>query len=225
MDEEDEDIDFSEELEEGLVPAIKRWYSDNELRIVIVEGYQGVGKSLYALLTASEIYKTWNWEILRKSFAYDPEELLRTIRRKRERSPLLIWDDAGNWLNNQDYKNRWVKETAKYFQVARTDFSCIMLTTVDAEDIVKSIRTMNNRILVQILRNSSKKEPDRRKARIYTRWKSPDKKRQGEENKIEEEFYFHHCDWNCYKQYEAYRKSFAKKATNKMLKYMDQAGK
>jgi len=222
MDEED-DIDFSEELEDGIVPAIQNWYTANELRIIIVEGYQGVGKSLYALLIASEIYKTWNWDILRKYFAYDPEELLRKIRYKRVRSPLLIWDDSGNWLNNQDYKNRWVKETAKYFQVARTQWGCIILTTVDAEDIVKSIRTMNNRILVQIMKNSDKTHPDRRLARIFTRWKSPDKTRQGEANKIDETFYLHNCDWECYKEYEKYRKGFAFQATNKMLKYMDQS--
>jgi len=208
----DNDFDFYEELKNGLVDAINKWYHDNELRIVIVEGYQGIGKSVYSLLVASEVYKTVNWNKLRKFYVYDPEEFLDSIRRKRSKSPLLVWDDAGNWLHSQDYQKKRVVETCKYFQVARPQWACIMLTCVDAEDIVSRIRNMNNRILIQVMKNSSKREPDRRLARLFTRWKSPDKTRKGEENKIDENFYLHNCPHSLYKPYEKYRNSFVRKA-------------
>lgn len=212
----DYDFDFYDELKDGLVEAIRRWYTNNELRIVIVEGYQGVGKSVYSLLVASEIYKTNSWSDLKKYYVYEPQEFLDSIRRKRQKSPLLVWDDAGNWLHSQDYQKKRVVETCKYFQVARPQWGCIMLTCVDAEDIVSRIRNMNNRILVQVMRHSSRREPDRRLARIFTRWKSPDKSRKGEENKIDENFYLHNCNHSLYDPYEKYRNSFVRKAISEI---------
>jgi len=208
----DEDFDFYDELKDGLVEAIHKWQRDNELRIVIVEGYQGVGKSVYSLLVASEVYQTNSWSQLKKYYVYEPEEFLDSIKRKRTKSPLLIWDDAGNWLHSQDYQKKRVVETCKYFQVARPQWGCIMLTCVDAEDIVSRIRNMNNRILVQVMKHSNQRQPDRRLARLFTRWKSPDKSRKGEENKIDEEFYLHNCPHSLYDEYEKYRNSFVRKA-------------
>jgi len=210
--ENDFDIDFYDELKDGLVEAIRSWYRNNELRIVIVEGYQGVGKSVYSLLIASEVYGTNSWSELCKYYVYRPDEFLQNISKKRSKSPLLVWDDAGNWLHSQDYQKKRVVETCKYFQVARPQWGCILLTCVDAEDIVSRIRNMNNRILVQVMKNSSQREPDRRLARIFTRWKSPDKTRKGEENKIDENFYLHNCPRSLYDPYESYRNSFVRQA-------------
>jgi len=219
-DDEEDEYDISTELEGGISKAIENWYNNNEMRIVIVEGYTGVGKSVYALLTASYIYKTWDWNKLKNYFIYDPIELdEKSGSNASKRKPLLIWDDAGAWLNNKDYKDRWVKEACKYFQTARTEWGCIMLTTVDAENIVRDIREMKGRILIQCMKNSSKRQPNRRLARIFTKWKTPDKKRQGEENHIDEDFYLHHCDRDCYSEYEIYRRSFARKARRKMKEY------
>jgi len=212
----DYDYDFSEELTNGIVDAINNWYVNNELRIIIVEGYQGVGKSLYSLLIASEVYKTNSWNVLKKYYVYDPTEFLDTVKSIRKKRPLLVWDDAGNWLNSQDYNKKRVVDTCKYFQVARPHWGCILLTAVDAEDIVSRIRNMPNRILIQVIKNSSKKEPDRRTARVFTRWKSPDKTRKGEAGKIDENFYLHNCSPELYKPYEKYRLSFVNKAIKEM---------
>ena len=212
----DDDVIYRNDLSNGLVDAIRRWYDSNEMRIVIVEGYQGVGKSLYSLLIASEIYETNSWNVLKKYYAYDRDEFLKLVEKKQKKSPLLIWDDAGNWLHSQDYQKKSVISVCKYFQVARPDWGCILLTTVDAEDIVSRIRNMNNRILVQIIKNSSKQEPDRRIAKIYTRWKSPDKTQKGESTKVYENFYLHSCDHQLYNDYEIYRNSFVRKAVKEL---------
>jgi len=204
------------EFSDGLIAAIKNWYIRNEMRIVIVEGYQGVGKSLYTLLLASEVYNTNCWNDIKKYYVYDRMEFVNLVKKKRNRSPLLIWDDAGNWLHSQDYQKKDVITVCKYFQIARPQWGCIMLTTVDAEDIVSRIRNMKERVLVQIIRNSSKKEPDRRMAKIFTRWKSPDKTRKGEETQVNEDFYLHWCDKNLYANYEIYRNSFVHKAIKEL---------
>jgi len=212
----DDDEQIIRELDDGLYPAIMNWYDNNEMRIVIVEGFQGVGKSLYTLLVASQVYKTNAWSILQNYYVYDRMEFIRLVKSKKQRSPLLIWDDAGNWLHAQDYQKKEVIDVCKYFQVARPDWGCIMLTTVDAEDIVSRIRNLKDRILVQIIKNSSKKEPDRRIAKIFTRWKSPDKTRKGEETQITEDFWFHQCDKSLYDGYEKYRLGFVKQAKKEL---------
>ena len=207
---------FVNEFENGVVEAIRNWYKNNEMRIIIVEGYQGVGKSLYSLLVASEVYNTNAWSVLKNYYVYDRAEFINIVKGKRSRSPLLVWDDAGNWLHAQDYQKKEVIDVCKYFQVARPHWGCIMLTTVDAEDIVSRIRNMKDRILIQIIRNSGKDRPDRRMAKIYARWKSPDKTRKGEETQVTENFYLHWCNSDLYNNYEIYRNSFVKKAIKEL---------
>lgn len=214
MDEESERI--YNELQDGITPAIQLWYDSNELRLVIVEGYQGVGKSLFTLLIASQVYNTQSWEKIKQYYVYERKEFIKLVKNKRGRSPLLVWDDAGNWLHAQDYQKKEVIDVCRYFQVARPHWGCIMLTTVDAEDIVNRIRNVKDRVLVQIIKHSSRKEPDRRHAKIFTRWKSPDKTRKGEETKVEEEFYLHECPRDLYDGYEKYRNTFVKKAIKEL---------
>jgi len=210
---EEEKLLFSE-LRDGLVNAIRTWYERKELHIIIVEGYTGVGKSLYSLLVASQIYNTTCWEVLKKYYVYERSEFIDLVKKKRTRSPLLVWDDCGNWLHAQDYQKEDVVKVCRYFLVARPHWGCIMLTTPDAEDIVSRIRNMKGRILVQIVRNSDRINVDRRKARIFLRWKSPDKTRKGEELQVEENFYLHDCDTTLYTNYEKYRNSFVDEARN-----------
>jgi len=214
--EEYEDEETIRELDKGIVNAIRNWYKNNEMRIIIVEGYQGVGKSLYTLLVASQVYNTNSWVKLKQYYVYDRLEFIDLVKNKRVRSPLIVWDDAGNWLHAQDYQKKEVIDVCRYFQVARPDWGCIMLTTVDAEDIVSRIRNLKDRILIQIIKNSSKDRLDRRLAKIYVRWKSPDKTRKGEETKITEDFYLHQCDRKLYDGYEKYRNSFVKKAKKEL---------
>ena len=214
--EEYEDEETIRELDKGIVNAIRNWYKNNEMRIIIVEGYQGVGKSLYTLLVASQVYNTNSWVKLKQYYVYDRLEFIDLVKNKRVRSPLIVWDDAGNWLHAQDYQKKEVIDVCRYFQVARPDWGCIMLTTVDAEDIVSRIRNLKDRILIQIIKNSSKDRLDRRLAKIYVRWKSPDKTRKGEETKITEDFYLHKCDRKLYDGYEKYRNSFVKKAKKEL---------
>lgn len=214
--------DACDELQEGLVSAINTWHEKKELRIIIVEGATGVGKSLYALLIASQIYNTKSWNILKNYFVYERSEFIKIIKNKRRinglyvRKPLLIWDDAGNWLHAQDYQKKEVINVCKYFTVARSQWSCIILTAPDAEDIVRRIRDIKYRVLVQIVKHSSKMQPDRRMARFFIRWKSPDKTRKGEDTQIYEEFYLHECPRSLYDPYEIYRNDFVEHALKEL---------
>ncbi|MFO8077808.1 MAG: hypothetical protein R6U21_04125, partial [Thermoplasmatota archaeon] len=33
-----------------------------------------------------------------------------------KKSPLLVWDDAGNWLYAQEHNKKRISDTCKYFQ-------------------------------------------------------------------------------------------------------------
>jgi hypothetical protein len=219
---EEEFKDICVELQDGLVPAINKWHEQNEMHLVIVEGFTGVGKSLYALLIASQIYNTKNWHKLKPYFVYERDDFLNTIKSKRRinglyvRKPLLVWDDAGNWLNYQDYNTKEVKDVCKYLTVAREHWSCVMLTAPDAEDIVKRIRNVKNRILIQVIKNSSKKDPYRRMARFFVRWKSPDKTKKGEDTQIYENFWLSQCDKSLYDEYRLFRVEMVAKAVSNM---------
>lgn len=214
--------DICDDLQDGLVNAIRSWHDKNEMRLVIVEGYTGVGKSLYALLVASQIYNTRSWDKLRRCFVYHREDFVKQVKNRRRidglyvRKPLLVWDDAGNWLHAQDYQKESVKNVCKYFTVARSQWSCIMLTAPDAEDIVRRIRDVKHRILVQIIRNSGRNCEFRRMARFFVKWKSPDKTRQGEDTQITEDFYLTDCPSDLYHEYDVYRHSMVADAINEL---------
>jgi len=204
------------EFKNGTVEAIKNWFNNNEFGVIIVEGRQGWGKSCFALLVASSIYDTWKWAKLQKFFAYEPNEFIKRIKLKKKRHPLLVWDDAGNWLNAKDYNTRRVKNACRYFQVARSDWGCILLTTVDAENIVTDVRNLRGRYLVQIMKSEDSSHKTRRVARIFIRWKSPDKTRKGEDEIHRETFYLKDVNKTTYSNYDLYRTSFANLSIREM---------
>ena len=197
------------EFRNGTVEAINNWYKNDEFGVIIVEGRQGWGKSCFALLVARHVYDTWKWDVLKRYFAYEPNEFIRRIRFKKKRHPLLVWDDAGNWLNSKDYNTRRVKNACRYFQVARSHWGCILLTCVDAEHIVTDIRNTRGRYMVQIMKSEDETHKTRRVARVFIRWKSPDKTRKGEDEIHREIFYLKDINPITYSNYNTYRTSFA----------------
>jgi len=202
------------EFKDGAVPAIRQWYENDELGIIIVEGRQGWGKSVYALLVLANIYNTWNWSELKKYIVYKPDEIKSRFKKKRKREPLLVWDDAGNWLNSKDYQKKAVKGACRYFQVARSHWGCIMLTTVDSSNIVTDIRNMKGRYLIQVWKSEDATHLTRRIGRVYLKWKSPDKTRSGEEEIHRETFYLKDMPKDLYSKYKMYRDSFSNSTLN-----------
>jgi len=198
------------EFEGGTVNAINEWYKNDELGIILIEGRQGWGKSVFALMALANIYGTWNWSELKKYIVYQPDEIVSRFKGKRKREPLLVWDDAGNWLNSKDYQKKAVKGACRYFQVARSDWGCIMLTTVDSSNVVTDIRNLKGRYLIQIWKSEDKTHVTRRVGRVYLKWKSPDKTRAGEEEIHRESFYLKDMPKDLYTKYKEYRDSYAR---------------
>lgn len=217
------EIDVDTISKSETVNKIRSWHKNDEFCPIIIEGSHGYGKTTLACLFASEIYKTWNWNFLKNYIVFNPNEFLHKIEGKKIREPVMIWDDAGFWLHSLDYQNRWVKGVGKYLQVARTDWACIIFTCIDAEDILKKVRGVHNKVLIQVTKmGSSKKDPNFRTARIFESWKTPDKTRGGEEEVYTETFQAHMPD-PFYKEYIEYRKGFTRQAKRFLREYTEKS--
>jgi len=128
---------------------------------------RGVGKSVYALRILMDIYKTTDWNELRKYIVFMPQDFLRIldiivnrdkenpyeILAKEERLPLLVWDDAGFWLNRQRWMNKFVIAVRENMNVIRTAISCIIFTAPTWSELARGIRDHVD-IVVTIKRNN-----------------------------------------------------------------------
>lgn len=196
----------------ATVNAIRDWYINDEFRPMIVQGFHGYGKSSFAAYVASEIYGTWNWSFLKDYIVFHPREFLEKIMKVKIKHPLMIWDDAGYWLNSMDYQNKFVKAVGKYMQVARLDWACIMFTSINASDVIRKVRGIEGRYKIKITKKGSNQvSPHRRTATTYEYWESPDGSQYGETGLYDERF----KAWmptQYYDGYLPYRRSFTQQA-------------
>ena len=130
---------------------------------------RGVGKSVYALRVLIDVYKTWMWDKLRKYIVFMPQDFLRLletiIKRDKinpdyplaneERLPLIVWDDAGFWLNKQRWMNKFVVAVRENLNVIRTAVTAIIFTAPTWGELARGIRDHID-ILVLITRNNDR---------------------------------------------------------------------
>lgn len=124
---------------------IDRWHKNDESRVVLIYGTAGVGKSSYAIQTCLELDGIYHYNY--KDFiVFKPQEFIYKISYLIDNNlkiPALIWDDAGVWLYKLDYYDDFVKSAVKFFNVARTVVSCIILTTINPSMLITNIRKMD----------------------------------------------------------------------------------
>jgi len=156
-------------------------YDDDEFKPIIIEGDHGYGKSTYANRLISEVYSlkelgwggngkraNWNIKLFKSHMGFHPNEVVKKWKAKRSRDHCFHWDDAGLWLHNLDFQNKFVKSAGKYMQVVRNDWACVMYTAISKEDITSKIRGLRNTIIVEITKDGcSRTHPDRRTASAY----------------------------------------------------------
>lgn len=201
------------------------WYYNDEFKPIIIEGNHGYGKTTFACIVASEIYETWDWSSLKKYIVFTPQEFLARLNKLKKKQPLLIWDDAGYWLNSLDYQNKFVKAVGKYIQVARTDWACIIFTSISAKDIINKVRGIQERYKIRITKHGCNiTHPNARTAVTYTYWETPDGSRFGERNPQTERFEAHMPD-TFYERYRPYRKTFTNLAKKTIQEYLDEINK
>jgi len=110
--------------------------------------------------------------LLREYGDYPRREYNDWQYKDKRRDLCYCWDDAGLWLHSLDFQDPFVKDAGKYMQVVRTDWACVMFTAISAEDITSKVRGLRNAIIIEITKNSSKEQPNRRIAEAYILRKS-----------------------------------------------------
>ncbi len=149
-----------------LTSWIKEAWENNGFVMFFIIGQQGAGKSSLAMKIAYSVYGGWEpvfdymfftiphflWT-MQVMMARSLIDTMKTGETVQYRIPVAIIDDAGVALSR--YMPLRAKKTAEeitdYFQVARGQFACIILTAVTWWDIMRPIRQQNY-ILIQLHR-------------------------------------------------------------------------
>jgi hypothetical protein len=156
-------------------------YEDDEFKPFIVEGDHGYGKSTYCNRLISEVYSdpeigwggngeraNWRIDLFKSHIGFYPKAVITKWRNKKSKDYCFHWDDAGVWLHNLDYQDKFVKAAGKYMQVVRNDWACVMFSAISRDDITSKIKGLRNAVIVEITKNKkSKQQPNRRTATAY----------------------------------------------------------
>jgi hypothetical protein len=174
----------------ATVKLINEAHYNNEFQLFIIYGPLGYGKSSLALQTLAEVYHTWDINILKKYLFFHPQSFLDRCYSAgdgKEPEKCIVWDDAGLWLYALDYNSPFVKGTTKYINVARTDFSSIIMTAPLPTWVVSKIRYLPQCITIKIIKQGGQQGTLRR-GKAYRYWVSPDMKRSGVHTLYEDDF-------------------------------------
>jgi len=154
---------------------IKKAMSEDECKIFIVYGPLRYGKTAYACKTLAQLHQTWDWKVLSQYIVFKPIDFIKKIKniRKLGKQLLLVWDDAGVWLNAMAWNHPLILAIGRYLDVAGTDFAGIMFTAPWPQHIIKRVRGLPDCTTIKILKvNDNPNKP--RIARGYRMWMLPD---------------------------------------------------
>jgi len=135
-----------------LSSLIKEAYDLNGVVIAYVYGNMGYGKTSYAFWTAYEVLGSWD-KVLNYTF-FNLEEAIEVMWKyieKEKRLPIMVFDDAGFWLNRLTW---WREEKVRFmelFNLARTISAGIIFTTPSEEIPRQLINKCNYRVNVRPL--------------------------------------------------------------------------
>lgn len=138
-----------------LSSLIREAYEKDGIVVAYIYGAMGHGKTSYAFWTAYEVLGSWD-KVLKYTF-FDLNEAIETMWRhidKGSRLKIMIFDDAGFWLNRLTW---WREEKVKFmelFNLARTIASGILFTTPSEEIPRQLVNKCNYRVNVRPLERS-----------------------------------------------------------------------
>ena len=221
---------------------ILEWYYNDELGIIIIHGQQGYGKSTYASISCAEVYghelhnhRFWyDWNAVKNHIVWTPKQFIDLCKKKKNnkivKEPLIVWDDAGYWLNAMDYRDKLCIQASKLLEVARSRWGAVVFTCSDQRQILNKIRGIPHAWSVPIVKapgTPSRHNPqyrwkhDRRYARLHKSWCSEDMKRSGKKGKQGDIFYAR-MPSKFYEWYKPFRDDFCEQAISDFDKIIEQ---
>lgn len=221
---------------------ILEWFYNDEFGIIIVHGQQGFGKSCYAAISCAEVYGHdlehsrfhYNWNAVKKHIVWTPRQFIELSRMQPKsddknymihsnsikKEPLVIWDDAGYWLNAMDYRDKLCIQVSKFLEVARTRWGCIIFTVTNQQQLLSKIRNIPHAWSVPIKKPTGTPsrinkryewQHDRRFAQLHKSWCSEDLKKYGKKGQEGDIFWARMPD-KFYEWYKPMRDSYCDQA-------------
>ncbi len=132
--------------------------SYDSVSIVGIYGKTGAGKSIYALKIGYEFYRNWNEVLKYVVFTpFDLQEAIDYLCANNEWIPILIWDDAGPWLELLK-RASWHPLSIGIrgmFETLRINLGALLLTMTSETSLPRTIRNNGNiyKYRVRIIRN------------------------------------------------------------------------
>jgi len=102
----------------------------------------GVGKSVYCLKTAMNVYHN-DWDEVKRHIVFMPQDFLARFEEaidQRKRIWLLIWDDAGFWVGRQRWQTKFVRAIREFMNVIRTHLVMLMINAPRYGELARGIR-------------------------------------------------------------------------------------
>jgi hypothetical protein len=109
---------------------------------------KGIGKSVLAVKILIHTYYRYlnrlpSWDDIKQYIVFKPSEFIELALRLSEskrRVPLIVWDDAGEWLSRFRSRTKFVAAVAESMEVLRTITGNIMFTATSPGKLTKGIR-------------------------------------------------------------------------------------
>jgi hypothetical protein len=205
-------------------------YKTNGFESAIVFGKQGVGKTTYALKVAKEVYQRLGhepyeaWEFALDSLFFELKDALRLMKIFRENDrtiPVIIFDDAGLWLQKYKWQREDLMKFYEVYNIIRNIVSGLIFTTPSPNDITFYVREKGWK-LVKIVRNGTAKEGipiARAKIAVNTITIKKGKVQNVVKWKTIDDYTVHLPDW-VFKEYQERRKVYEEKALEELEKVL-----
>jgi len=158
-------------------------------------------------------------QVFKNHIGFHPAHVLKKWGTMKKRDYVFHWDDAGLWLHNLDFQDKFVKSIGKSMQVMRTKFACVLFTCIDKADIITKIRSHRATTVIDITKhmNSLNGPPSHKYRRLATAYKYWESKlgKKGFEYQWEDPFVCYMPD-KFYAWYKPLRDSYANMALRGM---------
>ncbi len=140
---------------------LREMYSSHSTTIVGIYGRPGAGKSIYSMKVAYDFYQDWDRILDFIVFTpFDFQEAIDYLEKHDLWIPILIWDDAGPWLELLK-RNSWhplAIGIRGLFETMRLRVGAILLTMTSERSLPRSIKYNGNlyKIRCRVWRNGHK---------------------------------------------------------------------
>lgn len=207
---------------------VDAYYPPEEFMLIIVYGKLGYGKSAFQFkITRDVLMKEYGmpqkeaWEYIKQLIVFHPEQFFEKLDQSKElglymdKLLILNWDDAGLWLWCMEWDNPFLEALGKWLNVARTDITCLILSSPVVKFIFKKLRSFGDAMTVRIIKDTDATHPWRRLAKPYEQYVLPDQKKTRVKS-------YKPLEFNCklptdfFKWYKPKRDKYAKMAKDQM---------